>query len=98
MMWESCALRIPFQSPGSSHSSFTPSSNKIIIKGKVLGTVDHYMWKKEYQNRGAPHYHVLLWIQDAPVIGVDDADKVLAWIEDRITFQIKRAIQSCMHW
>ena len=20
------------------------------------------MWKKEYQNRGAPHYHVLLWI------------------------------------
>ena len=43
------------------------------------------MWKKEYQNRGAPHYHVLLWIRDAPVIGVDDADKVLAWIEDRIT-------------
>ena len=24
--------------------------NKIIIKGKVLGAVDHYMWKKEYQN------------------------------------------------
>ena len=62
--------------------------NKIIIKGKVLGTVDHYMWKKEYQNRGAPHYHVLLWIQDAPVIGVDDADKVLAWIEDRITCKL----------
>ena len=62
--------------------------NKIIIKGKVLGTVDHYMWKKEYQNRGAPHYHVLLWIRDAPVIGVDDADKVLAWIEDRITCKL----------
>ena len=28
MTWESCALRIPFQSPGSSHSSFTPSSTK----------------------------------------------------------------------
>ena len=24
--------------------------NKIIIKGKVPGIVDHYMWKKEYQN------------------------------------------------
>ena len=46
------------------------------------------MWKKEYQNRGAPHYHVLLWIQDAPVIGIDDADKVLAWIEDRITCKL----------
>ena len=28
MTWESCALKIPFQSPGSSHSSFTPSSTK----------------------------------------------------------------------
>ena len=37
---------------------------------------------------GAPHYHVLLWIQDAPVIGVDDPDKVLAWIEDRITCKL----------
>ena len=46
------------------------------------------MWKKEYQNRGAPHYYVLLWIQDAPVIGVDDADKVLDWIEDRITCKL----------
>ena len=62
--------------------------NKIIIKGKVLGAVDHYMWKKEYQNRGAPHYHVLLWIRDAPVIGVDDPDKVMAWIEDRITCKL----------
>ena len=51
--------------------------NKIVIEGKVLGTVDHYMWKKEYQNRGAPHYQ-----------GVDDADKVLAWIEDRITCKL----------
>ena len=66
--------------------------NKIIIRGKVLGTVlgtvDHYMWMKEYQNCGAPHYHVLLWIQDAPVIGFVDADKVLAWIEDRITCKL----------
>ena len=31
---------------------------------------------------------MLLWIQDAPVIGVDDADKVLAWIEDRITCKL----------
>ena len=57
-------------------------SRQFSLKGKVLGTVlgkvDHYMWKKEYQNLGAPHYHVLLWIQDAPVIGVDDADIVLA--------------------
>ena len=41
---------------------------KVLIKEEVLGKVDHFYWKKEYQNHGAPHYHVLLWIHDAPVI------------------------------
>ena len=27
---------------------------KVILKGQVLGIVDHFYWKKEYQNRGAP--------------------------------------------
>ena len=61
---------------------------KILVKGEVLGTVDHFYWKKEYQARGAPHYHVLLWIKDAPVIGQDDPDTVLAWIQERITCHI----------
>ena len=37
----------------------------VIMKGAVLGTVDHFYWKKVYQARGAPHYHILLWIRDA---------------------------------
>ncbi len=41
----------------------------VMLKGEVLGKVDHFYWKKEYQARGAPNYHVLLWIRDAPVIG-----------------------------
>ena len=34
------------------------------------------------------HYHVLLWIRDAPVIGVDDPEKVLGWIQEKITCHI----------
>ena len=55
------------------HSFF----QRVVKKGEVLGTVDHFYWKKEYQARGAPQYHVLLWIKDAPVIGRDDPDEVL---------------------
>jgi len=44
------------------------------MKGEVLGKGDHFYWKKEYQARGAPHYHVLLWTRDAPVISQDDPD------------------------
>ena len=66
------------------HSVF----HTVILKGQVLGKVAHYYWKKEYQARGAPHYHVLLWIEDAPVIGHDPPKEVLAWIQDRITCHI----------
>ncbi len=60
----------------------------VMLKGEVIGKVDHFYWKKEYQARGAPHYHVLLWIRGAPVVGVDDPEKVLAWIQKRITCHI----------
>ena len=32
----------------------------VLIKGDVVGEVTHFFWKKEYQLRGAPHYHILL--------------------------------------
>ena len=56
-----------------------------IVKGEVLGPVEHFYWKKEYQARGAPHYHAVLWIKGAPIIGQDDPDVVLSWIQERIT-------------
>ena len=59
-----------------------------LIKGGVLGEVTHSFWKKEYQSRGAPHYHVLLWIKDAPVIGVDPEHIVTTWIDKTISCQI----------
>ena len=47
------------------------------MKGEVLGTVDHFYWKKEYQPRGTPHYHVFLWIK-AAVINVTTLSLMLA--------------------
>ena len=61
----------------------------MLIKGAVLGEVTHSFWKKEYQSRGAPPYHVLLWINDAPVIGVDPEHVVTEWIDKRISCHIR---------
>ncbi len=60
----------------------------VILHGEVLGHIDHYYWKKEYQARGAPHYHVLLWVRDAPIIGVHEPDKVISWIDERISCRV----------
>ena len=35
-------------------ANFHAFFQKVLIKGGVLGTIDHYYWKKEYQARGAP--------------------------------------------
>ena len=59
-----------------------------IKKGQVLGQIDHFFWKKEYQQRGAPHYHVLLWIKDAPKMGQDKPEDVIAFIDRHITCHI----------
>ena len=56
--------------------------NVVILKGKVLATVNYFFWKKEYQMRGTPHYHVLLWIVGTPVISIDSDNKGSRWIQD----------------
>ena len=66
------------------HSFF----NTVIVKGQVLGHVSHHFIKKEYQARGAPHFHMVLWIQDAPTIGNDHPDQISNWVEERITCRI----------
>ena len=62
--------------------------NEVLVKGQVLGQITHHFWKKEYQARGAPHYHMVVWIRDAPVVGVDDSDTVTRFIDERITCKL----------
>ena len=70
--------------------------NTVLMKGGVLSKADHFYWKKG----GAPHYHVLLWVRDPPVISQDDPDKVLSWIQERITCQIpdKKPVLNYTGW
>ena len=59
----------------------------MVLKGEALGTVTRY-FIKEYHARSVPNYHLLLWIQDAPVIGNNRPDDVLKFIRDKITRRI----------
>ena len=82
---ENCAWKIQYLKFSQKFHDFF---QKVIVKGKVLGPVAHFFYKKEYQARGAPHYHILLWIEDAPIAGRDDSEDVLQWIQNRITCRI----------
>ena len=69
-------------------STFQTFFLEVILKGECLGKVSNYYFKKEYQARGAPHYHVLLWIEGAPVIGVNPPEDVLFFTQNIITCNI----------
>ena len=41
----------------------------IYSKDCPLGEVTHHFWRREYQGRGTQHFHCLLWVKNAPIIG-----------------------------
>ena len=50
-----------------------------------LGYITDYVIKIEFQMRGSPHAHCLLWVKDAPKIDKDPDDVVCAFIDKYIT-------------
>lgn len=56
--------------------------------GGPLGVIEHFVWRREYQTRGAPHWHTLLWVKDAPVLGKSSSEEVAKFIQDHITCEI----------
>ena len=39
---------------------------------KPLGKIVDYAIRIEFQARGSPHAHTLIWVENAPKIGIDD--------------------------
>ena len=50
-----------------------------------LGKVTDYFTRIEFQKRGSPHVHMLLWVQDAPKYEVDSDDKITAFIDSHVS-------------
>ncbi|RLU21769.1 hypothetical protein DMN91_006145 [Ooceraea biroi] len=50
-----------------------------------IGEVTHYFWRREYQGRGMQHFHLLIWIKDAPVIGTSSNKEIASFILKYVT-------------
>merc|ERR1712002_1112000 len=47
-----------------------------LLKTNVLGKITYYVIKVEFQQRGTPHIHLFLWVEGAPVYGVNSNEEV----------------------
>jgi len=43
-------------------------------EGKPLGNIVDYFWRIEFQERGSPHVHMLLWVQEAEGFSFSNPD------------------------
>jgi len=50
-----------------------------------IGEVSHYFWRREYQDRGIQHFHLLIWIKNAPIFGESTIEEVSTFILQHIS-------------
>ena len=50
-----------------------------------LGKIRELVYRVEFQQRGSPHIHGLLWIEDAPKLGIDSNEDVIAFVDKYLT-------------
>ena len=53
----------------------------ICDKSNPIGEIIDYMERTEFQNRGSPHGHLLLWVKNAPKFGVHSDHEVEKFID-----------------
>lgn len=58
-----------------------------VLKSKMnpIGQIHDYFYRLEFQQRGSPHVHMLVWIKDAPVYNGTNQNKVENFIDSNVT-------------
>ncbi|CAF0887188.1 unnamed protein product [Rotaria sp. Silwood1] len=59
--------------------------NIILSKFAALGEVSDYFYRVEFQKRGSPHIHMIVWIKNAPKYRENSDEEVITFIDKYIT-------------
>lgn len=60
----------------------------LLSDSQPLGEIAHYAWRREYQSRGLQHFHTMLWVKDAPIIGNANEEDIAQFITTYITCHV----------
>ena len=62
--------------------------NKYLLNGlQPLGKIVDYFYRVEFQHRGSPHIHMLVWLKDPPSLTTSDDATIVRFIDSLITCQ-----------
>ena len=60
----------------------------ILTRGSTLGPLKTHFYRIEFQMRGSPHAHCLLWTADGPDMTAASSDEIVAYFADKIVGQL----------
>ncbi len=60
----------------------------LLSPAQPIGKVEDYFYRVEFQARGSPHIHLLVWVKDAPEFENDSDQVVCDFIDRYITCQL----------
>lgn len=56
-----------------------------------IGIIEDYFYRIEFQQRGSPHVHMLVWIKDAPTVQENTYEEVAEFVDKYITCDAQSA-------
>uniref|UniRef100_A0A671XJ70 ATP-dependent DNA helicase n=1 Tax=Sparus aurata TaxID=8175 RepID=A0A671XJ70_SPAAU len=60
-------------------------TNLILSPARPIGEVEDYFYRVEFQARGSPHIHMLIWIKDSPKFEEDPDSHIMEFIDRYIS-------------
>ncbi|XP_013856318.1 uncharacterized protein LOC106512195 [Austrofundulus limnaeus] len=57
----------------------------LMSPSQPIGKIIDYFYRVEFQQRGSAHTHCIFWIEDAPQLGINTDEEVIAFIDKYIT-------------
>ena len=69
-------------------------SKYLLSSSNPIGPITDYVIKIEFQMRGSPHAHCLIWVKDAPKLDHDTDDSVCAFIDRYVSAVLP---DTCFH-
>ena len=60
--------------------------NKLLLNGlQPLGKISDFFYRVEFQHRGSPHIHMLVWLKNAPSYATDEDATIAEFVDSIIT-------------
>ncbi len=67
---------------------YTFINNVILSPANPIGQVEDYYYRTEFQQRGWPHIHMIVWVKDAPIFDMDSDDAIVQFIDKYVTCEL----------